>query len=134
MVHAGIYLVEFLPFLRHVPSKPDLPISITYQHSTVLPVWFPGATFKKKAAEGSARAQEVLEIPFDNVRKEMVGGLCQSWCRTSRIEGGDQDQGIAQQSFVADQLHRTKLGDRKKAQEEEEIVKNCAGIMYLGEQ
>ncbi|KAF9560814.1 cytochrome P450 [Agrocybe pediades] len=55
-VHAGHYLVDFLPLLKHVPS------------------WFPGAGFKRKAKEWAANAHALRDIPFNNVKQSIVDG------------------------------------------------------------
>ncbi|EJD54662.1 cytochrome P450 [Auricularia subglabra TFB-10046 SS5] len=50
------YLVNFLPFLRHIPE------------------WFPGAAFKREARVGSMVREITGILPFREVEKEMKSG------------------------------------------------------------
>ena len=50
----GKYLVEALPFLRHLPA------------------WFPGAGFKTKAEAYKKLIQETRNRPFDTASKTLV--------------------------------------------------------------
>lgn len=50
----GSYLVNLFPLLRFVPS------------------WFPGAGFKKMAAECQKSLTEMQDVPFNEVREKMV--------------------------------------------------------------
>ncbi|KAF8168214.1 cytochrome P450 [Crassisporium funariophilum] len=93
VVHAGTYLVEYLPLLKNIPT------------------WFPGATFKRQAEIWSRTAKDLCDIPFDKVKQAMANG-------------------VAEQSFVSDNLERLN-GEGLSNPEEEEIIKNCAGIAYL---
>jgi hypothetical protein len=95
VVHAGTYIVEYLPMLKHVPA------------------WLPGASFKRKAAASYQNATDVAEVPFRDVKRQI-------------------EDGTAQQSFVADSLQRIMNDNPPDAADEEETVKNCAGVMYLG--
>ncbi|KAI0820142.1 cytochrome P450 [Trametes gibbosa] len=54
--NAGAYLVDYIPFLKHVPS------------------WFPGATFKRQAAEWRKATNAMVEVPFKAVRSAMAEG------------------------------------------------------------
>ncbi|PFH47781.1 hypothetical protein AMATHDRAFT_87514 [Amanita thiersii Skay4041] len=56
VVHAGTYLVEYLPALKYIPS------------------WFPGAKFKKDALQWSVFTQQLREQPFGSVEKSMASG------------------------------------------------------------
>ncbi|KAF8966595.1 cytochrome P450 [Flammula alnicola] len=93
VVHAGNYLVDYLPFLKHIPT------------------WFPGAYFKKEAELWAKDTRNLRDIPFDRVKQLMANG-------------------IAEQSFVYDNLEKIKA-DNKASPEEEDIIRNCAGIVYL---
>ncbi|KAF9479694.1 cytochrome P450 [Pholiota conissans] len=92
VVH-GNHLVDFLPFLKHIPE------------------WFPGAGFKRLAKDGAKRTRDLRDIPFNAVKKSMADGS-------------------AQQSFAYEILEKVKANN-PNSQEEEEIIKNCAGIIYL---
>lgn len=50
----GRFLIDFLPFLRYVPS------------------WFPGASFKRFAEHYKPIVDKMIDRPFDAVKKEMV--------------------------------------------------------------
>ena len=50
----GKYLVQFLPFLRHIPE------------------WMPGAGFQKQAREGRMLQQEFRERPYIEAVKNLV--------------------------------------------------------------
>ncbi|KAH9487035.1 Cytochrome P450 monooxygenase [Psilocybe cubensis] len=93
VVHAGKFLVEFIPALKHIPS------------------WFPGATFKKNATIWAKDTRALRDAPFEKVKKAI-------------------EEGTAEQSYVSDNLEKLKINGVVDASEEE-IVKNCAGIMYL---
>lgn len=53
----GAYLVDTLPFLKHVPD------------------WMPGAGFKLQAKQWRTFADRVLEAPFAAVKKAMVSSV-----------------------------------------------------------
>ena len=50
----GRYLVEALPFLRHLPS------------------WFPGAKFQRQAREWRKAAEAMCQQPVEDVKQAMV--------------------------------------------------------------
>ena len=50
----GAFWVDFLPFLKHVPS------------------WFPGAGFQKKAAHWREVINKMAEKPFLHVQEQLV--------------------------------------------------------------
>ncbi|OCH95809.1 cytochrome P450 [Obba rivulosa] len=52
----GTYIVDYLPFLKHVPE------------------WFPGAGFKRQAAEWRQWNREMLNRPFDMVKEQVLSG------------------------------------------------------------
>ena len=68
----GKYLVETFPILRHLPS------------------WFPGAKFKREAAEWNPIVQELAERPWNTVIDAMVRPL------TSPSAPSKCDNGIAE--------------------------------------
>ncbi|KAF8639539.1 hypothetical protein AX17_001444 [Amanita inopinata Kibby_2008] len=55
-VHAGSFLVDFIPALKYVPS------------------WLPGAGFKRRAIEWSKSGTRLLESPFQSVKTSMADG------------------------------------------------------------
>ncbi|EAU86764.1 cytochrome P450 [Coprinopsis cinerea okayama7 len=52
----GAFLVDSLPFLKHVPA------------------WFPGADFKRKAAEWRSWTRKMVEVPFRDAQKAINSG------------------------------------------------------------
>jgi hypothetical protein len=52
----GAFLVDILPFLRHVPE------------------WFPGAGWKRLGREWGANARALVNTPFELVRGRMAAG------------------------------------------------------------
>ncbi|KAF9568495.1 cytochrome P450 [Agrocybe pediades] len=93
VVHAGNYLVDYIPALKYIPS------------------WFPGAKFKTDAATWAVDIRNLVDIPFEMVKKDI-------------------SKGVAKRSFVYDSLDKLKT-DGVEDRYEEEIIKNCAGMVYL---
>ncbi|KAJ3560779.1 hypothetical protein NP233_g10612 [Leucocoprinus birnbaumii] len=54
----GKYLVNILPFLKHVPS------------------WMPGAQFKRDARRFRVQLDEILEVPFKMAQNNIDEGVC----------------------------------------------------------
>ncbi|KAJ7625732.1 cytochrome P450 [Roridomyces roridus] len=88
----GKYLVDTFPILKHIP------------------IWFPGAGFKRQAREWRKLARSMLELPFLETKRQM-------------------ESGIARSSFTADRLNGLK--DTNSAYQEDHI-KSTAATMYLG--
>lgn len=53
-LNPGAFLVDSFPMLKHVPS------------------WFPGAGFKRKAKRWRQNLEDFVNIPFDEVQRQMV--------------------------------------------------------------
>jgi hypothetical protein len=51
----GAFLVDIFPILKHVPA------------------WFPGASFQRKARVWRKLTEDTLELPYAEVKKEVVG-------------------------------------------------------------
>ncbi|KJA26055.1 hypothetical protein HYPSUDRAFT_64267 [Hypholoma sublateritium FD-334 SS-4] len=77
-----------------------------------VPSWMPGAGFKRLALANAPKSQALRDIPFNAVKTSMA-------------------EGVAQRSFVYDNLEKIH-SENPLGVEEEEIVRNCAGIVYLG--
>ncbi|KAG6887032.1 hypothetical protein C0992_001128, partial [Termitomyces sp. T32_za158] len=60
--------VDFLPFLRHLPS------------------WFPGAYYAGVARESSWGFKRLLHYPFEQVKKQMIDGTARPSFLTSQLE------------------------------------------------
>ncbi|KAG6827613.1 hypothetical protein H0H92_011103 [Tricholoma furcatifolium] len=69
----GKYLVDTLPFLRHVPT------------------WFPGAGFKREAKEWSALLLEMVERPHNYVKRDIAAGTAPLSFTSRLMEGGNID-------------------------------------------
>jgi len=54
----GLWPVDIFPSLRYIPA------------------WFPGGSFKKKAAEWKLKMTAFVESPFAHAKASMVCGLC----------------------------------------------------------
>ena len=50
----GTFIVDYIPSLKYIPS------------------WFPGASFKRQAHAWRQLSRQMLESPFDIVRRNMV--------------------------------------------------------------
>ncbi|KAG6879999.1 hypothetical protein C0992_008206 [Termitomyces sp. T32_za158] len=68
-VAPGSHLVDVLPFLRYVPS------------------WFPGAGFKRQAKEWAATLVELVDQPYNFVKREMAAGRAPVSFTSSLLEG-----------------------------------------------
>ena len=67
----GKYYVDFMPFLKHVPSWSLfklLPIHFTELRSA----WFPGAGFKRKAREWAKNTTSLIETPWEMLMPKIV--------------------------------------------------------------
>ncbi|OCH88086.1 cytochrome P450 [Obba rivulosa] len=89
----GTFLVEFFPFLRHIPA------------------WFPGAVFKRKAAEWKKTFRAMVEVPFNDAR--------------AAIESGEAVPSVV--AHILDQLGDLK-GDRETR--EIEVAQNSLAAVY----
>jgi hypothetical protein len=60
----GAFLVDAVPILKYVPA------------------WFPGASFQRKAREWRKLIQETLELPYAEVKRNIVGAIIVSKANT----------------------------------------------------
>ncbi|TFY66988.1 hypothetical protein EVJ58_g1910 [Rhodofomes roseus] len=90
--NAGSMLVDFFPTLQY------------------LPIWFPGAGFKRKAAEVKKVVQKMFDMPFEMVRNAMASGTA-SPCFTASL----LDEVLRQGSL---------------SKEYEDDIKSAAGVLY----
>ncbi|KAJ7874655.1 cytochrome P450 [Mycena leptocephala] len=88
----GRYLVNQFPLLKHIP------------------VWFPGAKFKRQAAEWRKLALGMMELPFAETKRQM-------------------ESDTAQPSFTADSLRA--LGQTEDLYYQEHHVKATAGTIFF---
>ena len=108
------------------PLEPHVRSSKTH----LLAAWFPGAGFKRDAEVWYKEAREMCDVPFEAVKKSLViFEFVRFYTFPSYYL---QEEGTAEPSFTSDNLQRLKaLGNADPV--EEEIVKNCAAIVYIGE-
>ena len=116
----GKYLVEALPFLRHLPA------------------WFPGAGFKTEAEAYKQLLQETRNRPFDVSLRSMVGSVkCSlfavAWaCIKSEIHQSIVGSGN-HQSIVSAILEKAKANGKNATTDIEDIARDVCGAAYLGE-
>ncbi|KAI8996249.1 cytochrome P450 [Trametes punicea] len=91
--NAGAYLVDYVPILKHIPS------------------WFPGATFKRQAAEWRKATTAMVEVPYKAVRKALASRK-------------------ASPSMIVSLLHQ--LDDGPDTQHKETIISGVAAAAYTG--
>ncbi|KAF8509027.1 cytochrome P450 [Hysterangium stoloniferum] len=89
-LNPGSFLVDFMPALKHVPA------------------WFPGASFKRKAREWRKLSRDLIERPFEAVKRKMK-------------------EGKALPSFTSTLLEES---THPEAKIDEETVQNTAAMAY----
>ncbi|KAM5539733.1 hypothetical protein V8D89_006546 [Ganoderma adspersum] len=97
----GKYLIEFLPFLRYLPS------------------WVPGATVKRKGVVWRRVIWKLVEEPWKFVMASMK--LCQK-------EGTARPSMVA--SLMADMRDQQPYGERADVSEEEDLFRGTAATAY----
>jgi len=115
---SNTFLVRFLVFL-HTPITDNGELA-----------WLPGASFKRNARKWSILADDLRNVPFNAVKGSMVSRSPRPigmWLKPSVA----QDANESERCFVSDNLQRLKE-EGIDTPEEEEIIKNCAGLAYLG--
>lgn len=79
IVNAGVYLVDVIPALKYIPA------------------WFPGAGFKRHAAEWKKLVDDMFEIPYRESMKSLQEGKCESSFAASllaQLEGQESPDNI----------------------------------------
>lgn len=94
---------------------------------TFLSAWIPGASFKRHVETDAQKVRDLRDIPFKGVKASMVHQFSRA-SPNCHILTFVQANGSAQRSFVSDNLEKT----TSVSKEDEEIVRNCAAIVYLG--
>ncbi|KAF9481679.1 cytochrome P450 [Pholiota conissans] len=77
-----------------------------------VPAWVPGTGFKRDAKIWAQGTRDLRDLPFEMVKKSMA-------------------EGVAEKSFVLDNLEKMKADTAENVKEVEETIKNCAGIIFL---
>ncbi|EKM55885.1 uncharacterized protein PHACADRAFT_209397 [Phanerochaete carnosa HHB-10118-sp] len=90
IINAGVFLADVFPILRHVPA------------------WFPGARFKRQAAEWKALVDDMYEVPYGQFKATM-------------------NEGSAQQCFALSLLSDADAKDMSRL---DEIIKSLTGTAY----
>lgn len=110
----GHYLVEILPFLRHVPS------------------WVPGADFQKLFARCKAANDRLKHTLYDEVRGCLVSRV---WPKLATARSPFQDRGEDRSGIAADIITKMRGDNNDKsahALEEIEIAKNTCAVAVEG--
>ncbi|OCB90783.1 cytochrome P450 [Sanghuangporus baumii] len=68
---SGAWIVDMLPFLRHIPA------------------WVPGMTFKRTAARWRKTVTEFTEVPYAFVKRQLALGIHTPSYTSSRLEKGN---------------------------------------------
>nr|BAL05120.1 cytochrome P450 [Phanerodontia chrysosporium] len=69
----GVYLVDFIPLLKYLPT------------------WFPGAGFKRRAAEWRIHVETMFEAPYGDVKRDMKLGTAKPCVATKLMSAfGDK--------------------------------------------
>ncbi|KAJ3977109.1 cytochrome P450 [Lentinula raphanica] len=63
------FVVNLVPFLRYIPD------------------WFPGASFKQTAKEWSATLNEMVDLPYEYVKKQIASGTAEPSYVSQLVEG-----------------------------------------------
>ncbi|KAF7373059.1 Cytochrome P450 [Mycena sanguinolenta] len=90
----GAFLVDSIPALKYVPN------------------WIPGAEFKRKATEWKEIAQELLQLPFSETKKNIATGA-------------------ARTSYTSINLRLSEDLTDIEREEQEAIIKTTAANMYI---
>ncbi|RDX49720.1 cytochrome P450 [Lentinus brumalis] len=74
---AGVYLVELLPMLKHLPT------------------WFPGATFQRQAKAWHQKATRQLHVPYTDFVRRLNAGQVEGCMAKALLDtfGDDEDSG-----------------------------------------
>ncbi|OBZ67543.1 O-methylsterigmatocystin oxidoreductase [Grifola frondosa] len=86
---SGTFLVEFIPFLKYIPS------------------WVPGAGFQKKFAEWRAASAGLRDIPFGVAKEAFNAGTASSCIETALLEKISRNGGeyaVEEEEFAKDAL------------------------------
>lgn len=93
-----------------------------------LPAWFPGAKFKRQAAEWKVAVDALFEKPFEIAKDSFVSVISVYSHETGLITS--QAKGNANTCLVSTFLKEALQGD--EGDKLENVVKNVAGISYAG--
>jgi hypothetical protein len=93
-----------------------------------IPLWFPGAGFKRKAVEWKKLVLRMVDPPFLRAKCAMVSSS--SFIRMRSLMSFGQDDGIARPSFVTNSLRSLDVDKDRHSQEAD--IKNVAGTIYAG--
>lgn len=103
------YLVDFFPVLKHIP------------------IWFPGAKFRRDAEEWAKDSLSMLNTPFELAKKNYVSLHLLVFLSYIGLTGGLQLQGAGLPCIASRGLENVQ-GDLEK----EQILKNVLAAMYAG--
>ncbi|KZO99694.1 cytochrome P450 [Calocera viscosa TUFC12733] len=95
ILRPGEFLVDIIPILRHLPT------------------WFPGAGFKHQAVHWKQNKEDIHDVPFQRVKRDMATGK-------------------ALPSFTSTLLEELAIDPMAASKYSEEHVKRAAGSIYTG--
>lgn len=107
----GAFLVDTIPPLKYVPS------------------WFPGAGFQKEAVLMRHDLEELYDVPYGFVKREMVKSPLRSMTSVPPLTSNSQSSGAVPPSFVSTYLEEKVT----PTAQEEELIKAAAASLYSGE-
>ncbi|RXW22022.1 hypothetical protein EST38_g3854 [Candolleomyces aberdarensis] len=91
----GRFLVNIFPIMKYIPA------------------WFPGASFKRKAREWYKMTRAMVEVPYADAKRRIVGiiyfSLLTSGTNLQKIEAGEQEDALT-----------------------EEVLRNTLAVLYAG--
>ncbi|KAF7968957.1 hypothetical protein HWV62_28806 [Athelia sp. TMB] len=105
----GRYLVEILPWMKHVPA------------------WIPGASFHTTAREGNKVVEAATSAPFERVKAAMVSVTSELTTRNV-LRSGCKAKGTAKPCFTTRCLEKINKDDDISHQEL--VIQNVAGTMF----
>jgi hypothetical protein len=122
----GAWLVDIFPVRE---SDNQLMVNFLLSHTTpqvrYVPDWMPGATFKVKAAEWRDVHMQLLNVPFNMVREQMVSTSCVYM--VNMLNPRHEARGKARPSFLKELLEDPEVcSDSEKL----DIVKWGAASLY----
>jgi len=110
----GAFLVDTLPFLKNIPE------------------WMPGAAFQKKAREWKKLARNMVELPFEAAKKNIVCPIVLPLSDCYKLINCQiQAAGESPPCFASISLQKMDTGTQDDAYRED-IIQGTAGTMYAG--
>ncbi|KAI0697620.1 cytochrome P450 [Cerioporus squamosus] len=107
----GTFLVDFLPFLRYIPT------------------WFPGATSQRLFAKWQAAGETLKSLPYDHVKAVLLEDIweliCMDLCVTK--DASEEEPHSIVGKLITQRVSTSEVGPDF---EEEELVKNIGAVSF----